>query len=273
VGSVVVDGVEIVPVLDAVGDLCELADAYPEVPAEAWESYRPLYPELFSGTQWRLPVAVHLLRANGTTVLVDTGVGPAGLWDFWSPEREGLLPDELDEIGVRREDVDVVFLTHLHVDHVGWNTDHRSVVFFPRARYLTHPDALAFALQRAERPHIVRCLEPLAERIELVEDGAELAPGVRARALPGHYPGHMGVSIRSGDARAELIADIAPHPALLDQPAWAFAYDDIEQTSTRAELVEEVLDTDCVVVCGHFPGSGIGRVVSRDGRVVWEELA
>ena len=81
-----------------------------------------------------------------------------------------------------------------------------------------------------------------------------------ARVLPGHYPGHMGISVRSEGVRAELIGDIAPHPALLDQTAWAFAYDDVEQTSTRAGLVEDVLDTDCIVACGHYPGSGIGRV-------------
>jgi glyoxylase-like metal-dependent hydrolase (beta-lactamase superfamily II) len=269
---VVVGGVEIVPVLDAVGDLCELAHAYPDVPADAWEPYRPLYPELFSGTRWRLPVAVHLVRSGGATVLVDTGVGPAGLWDFWAAEREGLLPAALDQLGVQREEIDVVFLSHLHVDHLGWNTDERSDVFFPRARYVTHPDALAFALARPDRPHIKRCLEPLLDRIKPASDGIELAPGVIARALPGHYPGHMGVSIRSEGERAELIADTVPHPALLDERAWVFALDDFEPTPTRAHLVEEVLDTDCVVVCGHYPGSGIGRVVSRDGRVVWEEL-
>ncbi len=270
--SVVVGGVEIVPMLDAVGDLCELTHAYPDVPADAWEPYRPLYPELFAGTKWRLPVAVHLVRAKGTTVLVDTGVGPAGLWDFWAPEREGLLPEELERLGVHRDAVDVVFLTHLHVDHLGWNTDKSSDVFFPHARYVTHSDALAYALSKPNRPHIRRCVEPLADRFEPAEDGAELAPGVMVRVLPGHYPGHTGISVRSEGVRAELIGDLAPHPALLDQTAWAFAFDDVEQTSTRAGLVEDVLDTDCIVACGHYPGSGIGRVVRRGGRVIWEEL-
>ena len=81
----------------------------------------------------------------------------------------------------------------------------------------------------------------------------------------------MGVSIRSGGERAELIADMAPHPALLDRPEWVFAFDDVPQTTTRAELVEELVDRDPLLVCGHFPGSGIGRVVTRERRVVWEE--
>ena len=93
------------------------------------------------------------------------------------------------------------------------------------------------------------------------------------RLLPGHYPGHAGLSIRSAGARAELIGDILPHPALLDRPEWVFAYDDLEQTGTRSSLIAELVDSDCIVVCGHYPGSGIGRVAMRSGRVIWEEAA
>ena len=259
--------------LDAVGELAELSAAYPDVPLQEWDPYRPLYPELFAGTRWRLPVTVHVLRVRDTSILVDTGVGPPGLWGFWSPEREGLLPGRLDELGVGREDIDVVFLTHLDVDHLGWNTDESGVACFPRARFVTHADALERALSDPGRSHIRRCVEPLADRFEHADDGAELAPGVTVRLLPGHYPGHAGLSIRSAGARAELIGDILPHPALLDRPEWVLAYDDVEQTDTRPRLIAELVGSGCVVVCGHYPGSGIGRVTRQGGRVIWEEAA
>jgi glyoxylase-like metal-dependent hydrolase (beta-lactamase superfamily II) len=269
---VVVGEIEVVPLLDAVGTLAELEQAYPGVEADEWAPYRELYPELFAGSRWRLPVKVHVIRAGAATILVDAGVGPPGSFPLWRAEREGLLPAALDEIGVAREAIDLVFLTHLHIDHIGWMTGERGEVLFPSARYLVHREALAFARENRDRPHIRRSVEPLVERFELLEAGAELAPGVVAFLAPGHYPGHMGVRIRSNGEEAALIADVAPHPALLDRPEWVYAFDDAPQTTTRAELIAELVDRDVLAICGHYPGSGVGRIVNRDGRVVWEEV-
>jgi glyoxylase-like metal-dependent hydrolase (beta-lactamase superfamily II) len=181
---VVVGDVEEGSLVDAVGELADLASAFPAVAAESWDPYRGLYPTTFAGPRWRLQVAVLVVRSGGKTVLVDTGVGPAGLWRFWATECEGLLPSALQASGVARESVDVVFLTHLHIDHLHWNTDEAGETFFPWARYVVHPDALASALADPERA-----------------------------------------------------------------------------------------DSETYVVCGHYPGSGIGRIVSRAGRVVWQECA
>ena len=268
--AVVVGSVEIEPVADAVGLLCDYVEAYPGVALTDWEPYRDRYPTLFEGDAWRLPCVSYLIRSEGVTILVDTGVGPPGLWD-WTAEEEGHLPAQLDAIGVRLDEIDVVFLTHLHVDHLGWNTDLEGAPLFPRARYVVHADALEYALRRPDRAHIRRCVVPLVDSFELVDEDAELAPGVVAFEAPGHYPGHMGLRISSGGEQATLVADAIPHPALLDRPEWVFAFDELDEISTRARLVQEIADNDGIVVCGHYPGSGIGRVVTRDGRVLWEE--
>ena len=264
---------ELVPLLDAVGVLGDLSSLYPDVTAAEWEPYRALYPELFAGTGWVLRCAAYLVRTGEATVLVDTGVGPAGLWKDWAVESEGALPGLLEELGIARNDVDVVFLTHLHVDHLGWNADAEGNVFFPRARYLVHGDAVAFALTQAERPHVRRCVAPLTDRFEKVEDGFEVLPGVTAFAAPGHYPGHLALRLRSAGEETILIADTAVHPALLDRPDWVYAADGDPAVcaETRRALLPELVDRDMLVACGHYPGSGIGRVVTRDGRVVWEE--
>ena len=268
----VIGDVEIVPLLDAYGHVGGYDEAFPDVGHADWVPYTDLYSELSVERQWHFPVTVYLLRSRDRTVLVDTGVGPPGNWDFWTPRVEGLLPSALAAIDIEDGDVDVVFLTHLDPDHVGWNTDADGAPRFTDARHVTHADALAFALSCDDEPHVRRCIEPLVDRFDLVDDGADIAEGIRARLLPGHYPGQMGLSVRSRGEHAELIADIAPHPALLDRPGWVFAWEEVAvQTSTRADLVGELIDTEALLVCGHYPGSGIGRVVRRDGRTTWEE--
>lgn len=225
------------PLLDAVGVLGPLEELFPAAPLEAWEPYRALYPELFAGDSWRLPVYCFLVRAGGQTVLIDTGAGPPGAWRGWEPEREGGLLPALTERGVSANDVDVVLLTHIHVDHVGWNTDSGGEALFPRARYLLHEDALATAHERKgeDRPHIERCILGIEDRIETFSGEAEVAPGVTTVPLPGHDPGHVGV--RAGDTL--MLCDAASIPALLDHPDWHFLYDaDPERAEqTRRELL------------------------------------
>ena len=150
----VVGSVELVPLVDAVGELGELAELFPDT--ADWEPCRDLYPEIFAESRWRIPCTSYLLRSAGETVLVDTGVGPAGLWGWDAEFEEGLLP-ALEEAGAAAEDVDVVFFTHLHVDHVGWNTDRDGVLVFPNARYVAHRDGVAFA-GNSGRPHVERTI-------------------------------------------------------------------------------------------------------------------
>jgi glyoxylase-like metal-dependent hydrolase (beta-lactamase superfamily II) len=262
---VVVGDVEIVPLLDATGELGELAELFPET--NDWAPYRAAYPPLFNGSRWVLPCACYLLRAGGANILVDTAVGPAGLWEWDAISEEG-LPAELERIGVPPEAVDIVFLTHLHVDHVGWNTDRDGRLFFPEARYLVHRDALAF-VRESTRPHVARAIEPVP--FEELEGETELGPGITVFPLPGHFPGHMGVRVESGGQTALLIVDAAVNPMLLDRPGDVYVSDVDQVTSveTRRELLPTIVDQDVLVVCGHYPGGGIGRVVRREGRVLW----
>jgi glyoxylase-like metal-dependent hydrolase (beta-lactamase superfamily II) len=265
-----VGSLELDAVIDAWGMLGEFDELYPDVTADAWEPYRSLYPDLFAGSRWRLPCTCYLIRAGGVTVLFDTGVGPRGLWG-WEAEREADLLPRLAALGVGPGDVDVVFLSHLHIDHVGWNADADAMPVFPNARHLIHPDGLMWLLEhRSEAPYVQRCLRSIMKR-QMVDDvGAdeEIAPGVVTMDLPGHLPGHLG--LRLGD-EALLIADAAVHPALLDMPGWLYVSDEDteESAATRRSLVPTLVDQDVLVVCGPDPGGGIGRLVRRDGRVVW----
>lgn len=264
-GVVVVGDIEIVPLVDATGELGELAELFPET--TDWVPYRDAYPQLFNGSRWLVPCACYLLRTDDATGLVDTGVGPAGLWEWDAVSEQGLLR-ELARVAVPPDAVDLVFLTHLHVDHVGWNTDRDGRLVFPSARYLVHRDALAFA-RESKRPHFARAIEPV--EFEELDGETEFAPGITAFPLPGHFPGHMGVRVESGGETALLIADAAVNPMLLDRPGDVYAFDIDQETSveTRRALVPTLVDQDALVVCGHYPDGGIGRVVRRDDHVLW----
>jgi glyoxylase-like metal-dependent hydrolase (beta-lactamase superfamily II) len=265
-----VGSVELHPIVDAIGNLGALIELFPAVPADAWEPYRVLYPDLFVGTTWRVPLTSYLLQAGGLNVVVDTAIGPPEATG-WPLERAGELPAGLAELGVEAGDVDVVFLTHVHVDHVGWNADADGTPLFPNARHLIHPDGLMWALDaRSEAPYVQRCLRSLTKRglVDDVRAGEEIVPGVATIDLRGHLPGQLG--LRIGD-EAVLIADAAVHPALLDEPDWVYLWDhDAEQSvATRRLLIPEIVESGALLVCGHYPDGGIGRVVRQDGRNVW----
>jgi glyoxylase-like metal-dependent hydrolase (beta-lactamase superfamily II) len=242
---VVVGDFEVDALLDAEGSFATYAEAFPEADEADWSAWRERYPELFDGERWRLPFRSYLIRGRGRTILVDTGVGPPG--GEWLPERQGWLPGELERLGVWP---DTVFLTHVHIDHVGWNSA------FDAAPFVTHRDSVALSEERGR---------PLPAGTTAVEDETELAPDVVAFEAPGHLPGHMGV--RVGDELV-ILGDVAVHPAQLERPGLVYASDDDGELSarTRAELLAAYGDR--ILACGHFPGSGFGNV--SDG--MWAAL-
>jgi glyoxylase-like metal-dependent hydrolase (beta-lactamase superfamily II) len=255
--------VEVVLLVDTVGVLGPYAELFPGVPAAEWAPWRERHPELFDGDSWRLPFGSFLLRAPGETVLVDTGVGPAGggAWmpETWMPEREARLLDELGRLGAPPEEVDVVFNTHIHVDHVGWNDA------FPNARLVLHRASWELAHERADRDFVQRCLIGLADRVETIAGKSELAAGVVAFETPGHLPGHM--SLQVGDELV-VLGDVAPHPAQLEDPTRTFLHDDDPELAVRTR--REVLSAYCdgMIACGHYPGGGFGRLANG----VWTPL-
>jgi glyoxylase-like metal-dependent hydrolase (beta-lactamase superfamily II) len=241
---VVVGEFEIDALLDAEGSFITYAEGFPDATDDDWATWRERRPELFDGELWHVPFRSFLIRSHGRTILVDTGVGPPG-GDFL-PEAQGLLPGELDRLGASP---DLVFLTHVHIDHVGWNHAFANVPF------VAHRDSIALSSERGR---------PLPGA-ESVEGEAELAPGVVAFETPGHLPGHM--SVRVGDDLV-VLGDVAVHPAQLARPDLVYVSDDDLERSARTR--EHVLSAygNRILACGHFPGSGFGRMA--DG--IWSPL-
>jgi glyoxylase-like metal-dependent hydrolase (beta-lactamase superfamily II) len=217
---------------------------------------------------WRLRFFAYLVHAGGETIAVDTGAGPPGA-DPFLPDREGRLPAELDRVGVAREDVGLVLLTHLHPDHVGWNMVDGSP-FFPNARYLAHRDDFEWIVgSRPDRPYVrenVVALEA-SGRLELVGDSVEPVPGVRLQRIGGHTPGHCIVDL--GDAT--LAGDLAVHELQLADPTLAYVAEEDPATiaGARAELLPGFADAGRLLGFGHL---GLGRVERAGTGFAWRPL-
>ena len=219
-----------------------------------------------------------LILLNGRTILVDTCVGEAKerpeLTAFHQRRGSGFL-QRLAAAGGRAEDIDTVFCTHLHVDHVGWNTqkaDGRWLPTFPHARYLFGRLELAdwMARRAAGTPppfHLASLDDSVIPIVEagladLVDDGFELAPELVLTQLPGHTAGQMGLRIDRDDCRAIFCGDAIHSPVQLLQPdiSTASCVDGQAAAATRRALLKEATESGRVVAPAHFRGRRFCRV-------------
>lgn len=242
------------------------------VPKPLWE--RKTVPDKRN----RIRLALRCLLVETTTgpVVVDTGIGPKEevrdpkFCDIYGVEREGGLVAELAALGVGLEDVRVVANTHLHFDHCGGNTslDGRGNVVptFPNARYRIVRGEWEDALRANERNRASYRPDnflPLAGtgRLELVEPGAEIAPGVRFEPAPGHTRCHQGVRVEDDGDVALFCADLVPTVAHLPYP-YIMAYDlyPLETLASKKRLLPLAAREDWRLILEHEPVSPVGRL-------------
>jgi glyoxylase-like metal-dependent hydrolase (beta-lactamase superfamily II) len=217
-------------------------------------------------------IQTFVLRSAGRTILIDTCVGEDKerplLPAFHRRRRSGFV-ERLAQAGVQPNSVDLVFCTHLHVDHVGWNTrlrDGRWVPTFPNARYLIGRRELGYWQDQRRRPDgdalqlgaFADSVLPILEagRAELVDDGYELGPELSLVPLPGHTPGQMGVRV-DGATRALFCADAIHSPLQVLDPdlSTAVCVDREQARQVRRALLEVAAEEGRLVVPAHFRGA------------------
>jgi glyoxylase-like metal-dependent hydrolase (beta-lactamase superfamily II) len=256
-------------------DLCNF---FPTIPGEEWAPYES---HLTDEHKVRFNLGSYLIRSSGRTILVDTGLGPrpADTPDVpW-----GELLRDFQANGVRPDEVDMVVLTHLHRDHVGWNVlreGQRYVPTFPNARYwmsakdweTSHqPD-----VQPQRYPNAPTCVWPLEELglIEFMHGEHSITRELTAVPTPGHTPGHVSLLVTSQGQRALVLGDAAHSPAQVEEPDWVSRADmDPELTrQTRRALLDRLEREETLVLAGHFQAPGFGRIVRLEGRRYWRGL-
>jgi glyoxylase-like metal-dependent hydrolase (beta-lactamase superfamily II) len=215
-----------------------------------------------------------VVRTGDTTIVVDTCIGNDKERDVpaWNQLQLPFL-ERFRDAGFDPLGVDAVVCTHLHVDHVGWNTmlvDGEWRPTFPESRYLfagpeyAHWSAEPFR-RRAEHDDSI---EPVvaAGLVDLVDVDAEIAPGVTLLSTPGHTPGHCSIRLSSQGETAVITGDFMHHAVQVAAPEWCSRFDtDAERGErTRREFIEEHADSDLLVIGTHFGGPGAGHIVSTD---------
>lgn len=230
-----------------------------------------------------MPMAVtcYLVRSNGKNILVDTGLGKRRRPNF----PVGRLDEAIAEAGLTPGDIDIVLNTHLHIDHVGWNTvdreDGSREVFFPNARFWYQQAEWDFWMQpeRMSEPgnaHLVECVEPLRDtgRITFADTETPIDEHLTYIPTPGHTPGHVSIGIMSQGERAVVVGDASHHPVQLVHPDWspAFDTDPVQSAKSRDRLFDLAIEGGYTWLAGHWEHPGIGRLHRLEGKRAFAAL-
>jgi glyoxylase-like metal-dependent hydrolase (beta-lactamase superfamily II) len=257
----------------------------PEGGREDWEqNSSSLAPNHWDPESNEIQVGItsYLLRSVGKNILIDTG-GGNGKERPYFPAVAHLDTDYLEQLereGVSPEDVDTVVCTHLHMDHVGWNTvlrDRQWVPTFPNATYLFANEDFEFWNPLNEKKPKGALINQNAyeDSIAPVHDAGQarlwsgsytLDENLTLVAAPGHTPGTAVLNVTSGSDRAIFVGDILNHPMQIMRPRWnsCFCENPEESRSTRKKILSRAADTNALIFATHFVG-GEAAEIERHG--------
>ena len=262
---VTVGNVEMLALTDGQGDMQPL-EVFADSSMEQWQSE---YAELLDGDLIHPRFGSTAVRSGGKLIVVDTGLQAP----------DGTLMDDMRNKGIDAAAVDLVVLTHLHPDHIGWNLTDGSPTF-PNARYIatqvdwdywTSPEVIDSA------DHIKRQALPLKD-LDIIDiiggEDYSITDELTAVGTPGHTPGHISIVVSSAGERGYILGDVAHSPAQAHYTDWSPAFDVDPNLSrkTRHAVLDKLEADGALVSAGHFPGNGFGRFVRYGGRRIWQGI-
>lgn len=219
-----------------------------------------------------------VLECGSRRIIVDTCIGndKQRRNEAWH-DLHGPFLSDLAEAGYPPESIDTVLCTHMHVDHVGWNTrldNGRWVPTFPNAKYLFSRADWDYWRHQSEENALPRTGDYFQDSVlpvfesgqaQLVDGEHAIEDGVWLEPTPGHSPGHVSVRLRSGGKDAVMSGDLLHHPLQCLHPAWStnFCWDHERSRATRLSFLESVADTETLVIPAHFPAPTAGYVESH----------
>lgn len=232
----------------------------------------------FMETSGELSISVHSFVVETPTcrIIVDTCLGnnkkrPVPTWNMLS----GPFLSNLQKAGLAADSFDYVVCTHLHVDHVGWNTMWDGQTWkptFSRARYIITDPEFAYWRDNREQQqfgdYFSDSVRPITDAglVELVETNHGICEEVRLESTPGHSPGHVSVRISSRGKEALISGDFIHHPCQMAHPSWFSTadYDRQLAVDTRRRMLTQLANDETLLIGTHFVSPTAGYVV-REG--------
>jgi glyoxylase-like metal-dependent hydrolase (beta-lactamase superfamily II) len=217
-----------------------------------------------------------LVNTGGQLVLLDTG------WGTGIKPEGGRLVQRLRSAGIFPAEIDLVLLSHAHMDHLSGCVGEAGAPVFPNARYLLAQAEWAYWTAELEGPELIQSMarrarevfSALGPRLEFFTLGVEIVPGIRAIDASGHTPGHTAFEIHSGGERLLYLSDTVLHPLHLEHPDWIAVVDvDPDQTvATRRRIFAEAATDNLLVHFYHFDFPGLGYINRYGGVWKWSAL-
>ncbi|MGJ4916097.1 MBL fold metallo-hydrolase [Bradyrhizobium sp. HKCCYLRH2060] len=214
----------------------------------------------------------YVVRTPHHTILIDSCIGndKPRARPVWNMKSDDSYMRALAAAGVSVDDIDVVMCTHLHTDHVGWNTrldNGRWVPTFPNARYVfaqREYDYWVAQNAKAEVPPFADSVLPVVEakRADIVGDEFSIGDHIRLLPTPGHTPGHVAIAVGKGRDDAVFAGDLIHTPLQLGLPELSpkFDVDPKQAAVTRRTFLERYCDTATLCCTAHFPSPSVGRI-------------
>ena len=236
----------------------------------------------FATPEGKLIMSIHalIIDTGSRRIIVDTCLGNDKKREIpaWNMLQTSFLAD-LEAAGYPRESIDTVLCTHLHVDHVGWNTmlvEGEWVPTFPNARYLlgareweywqaTSQDEFGEVIGDSVAPIVAAGLADFVDMDHQICEEVSLFPS------PGHTPGHVCVQIRSGSDEAVITGDSMHHPCQIAHPEWSSAADADADAArrTREGFLEKYGNSDTLIIGTHFATPTAGHLKKRETGDYW----
>jgi glyoxylase-like metal-dependent hydrolase (beta-lactamase superfamily II) len=273
-------------IVESVCTAFEPLSFFPETTPDDWARHRTwMEPRALDPVSGNLVLVIQafLVRTRRHTILIDTCVGhdkSRPQRRFWHMKKFDTFLPRLAAAGVRPEDVDYVMCTHLHSDHVGWNTqlrDGRWVPTFPNAKYIfarSEWEGFEALHRKHPQPQFLDSVLPIMEarQAELVSGDFALDDEVWLEPTQGHTPGHVSVHLASQGAQAVITGDCIHSPVQCLEPEWIMRadFDPTLARTTRRSFLERYCDSNVMVCATHFPEPSTGHIIQRD-KAFWFE--